>query len=132
MVNALFERSPPRIPPKNGWLKSAPSTLMFELIPRWPEKESCPRDGSTCTVGVSVMKSWNRRPLMGRFAIAVWSRVDVRTLLVVSSRGASLTTVTSSFTPPTPRETLRVMEEPTVTFAFRFTVWRPLISKLAS
>jgi hypothetical protein len=120
------------MPPKNGWLKSAPSTLMFELIPRWPEKESCPREGSTWTVGVKVMKSWKRRPLMGRFAIAVWSRVDVRTVLLVSTRGVSATTVTSSVTPPTPSETLRVTEEPTVTFAFRFTAWRPVISKVAS
>ena len=41
--------------------------LTFALIPRCPAKDSWPRLVSTCTVGVSVMKSWKRRPLIGRF-----------------------------------------------------------------
>ena len=101
---------------------------MLPLMPRWPEKESWPRWVSTCTVGVRVMKSWNRRPLIGRLAMAFWSRVEVRMLLLVSTSGDSLTTVTSSWTPPTPRVTLRVMVAPTVTAALRRADLRPLIS----
>jgi hypothetical protein len=67
-------------------LKSAPSTLMFELIPRWPEKESCPREGIDLHRRGQGDEVLEARPLMGRLAIAVWSRVDVRTVLVVSTR----------------------------------------------
>ena len=64
--------------------------------------------------------------------MAVWSSVEVRTLLLVSTSGASPTTVTSSFTPLTPRLTFKVTWDPTVTLALRLTDCRPFISKVAS
>ena len=42
------------------------------------------------------MKSWNRRPLIGRLSIASCGTVDVRTVAVVSTRGVAAVTVTFS------------------------------------
>ena len=72
--------------------------LTFELMPRWPANDSWPREVSTCTVGVNVMKSWNRRPLIGRFAIAFASTVVVRTVALLSMSGDAAVTVTVSAT----------------------------------
>ena len=131
-VNALFERSPPRMPPKNGWLKSAPSTLMLLLMPRWPANESWPRLGSTCTVGVAEMKSWKRRPLIGRFAIASRSTVVVRTVADVSTSGEPPATVTVSCTPPTCSCVLMVCVAPTLSTRLRRVVENPVSSAASS
>src|SRR5207245_2479746 len=64
-VKAVLERSPPRIPPKNGWLKSAPSTLMLALMPRCPESEICPRCVSIWSAGGRVPTLWLRREEQG-------------------------------------------------------------------
>ena len=127
-VKALFERSPPRMPPKNGWLKSAPSTLMLLLMPRWPANDSWPRLGSTCTVGVAEMKSWNRRPLIGRLAIASRSTVVVRTVAEVSTSGEPAATVTVSCTPPTWSCVLMVCVAPTLRTRLRRVGAKPVSS----
>jgi hypothetical protein len=69
---------------------------------------------------------------MGRLAIAVWSRVDVRTVLVVSTRGDSATTVTSSGHPAHASETLRVTVDADGDVGLALHRWRPLISKVTS
>ena len=70
-------------------------------MPRWPAKESWPREGSTWTVGVPVMKSWKRRPLMGRFAIASEFTVVECVVAPVSTSGEPTVTLTVSVTAPT-------------------------------
>ena len=96
-------------------------------MPRWPASEICPREVSTWAVGVRLTKSWNRRPLIGRFAMAVESSVVLRVSLVVSTRAAAPSTVTASATPATPNRRSTVTLEPTVTTtAGRLTVWKPV------
>ena len=73
--------------------------LMLPLMPRCPASDICPRSGSTCAVGVRETKSWNRRPLIGRFEIAWLSRVTSDVSVVVSTTEVSAVTVTSSATP---------------------------------
>ncbi len=100
--------------------------LTFALMPRWPASESWPRCGSTCTVGVSVTKSWNRRPLMGRAEMVASSTVEVRTEEVVSTAVTPPSTVTASWMVPTFRDMLIVSCEPTVTLIpVCFAGWKP-------
>src|SRR5262249_60985611 len=82
---ATLGRSPPRWPPKKGWLKSAPSILMLLLMPRAPPKLSWLRSFSWYTPGVKKAKSKNLRPLSGRFD--TWF---VSTTLLASEREVSI------------------------------------------
>ena len=61
-------RWPPRCSPKNGLLKSAPSTEMLLAIPFWPLMVSSSPSGpcTMLTPGVSLVKSRKLRPLLGR------------------------------------------------------------------
>ena len=107
--------------------------LTLVLIPRWPAIESWPLCGSTCTVGVSVTKSWNRRPLIGRFPMAVSSSVDVRTDELVSTAVAPPSTVTASWIPPTLSAVFTLTSDPTVTLmALCFAGWKPVRDAVTS
>ena len=70
---------------------------------------------STCAVGVSVTKSWKRRPLIGRLAIAEALIVLVVFELLVSTPDTRLVTVTFSATPATGSAMFTLKFEPTVT-----------------
>src|SRR5258707_19030 len=67
IVNALFERSPPRMPPKNGWLKSPPSPLMSELLPGGPGQHASlgVRDASVHLTGRRLRLRVGGRPEQG-------------------------------------------------------------------
>ena len=68
-------RWPPRCSPKNGLLKSAPSTEMLLEMPFWPLIDSSSPSGpcTMVTPGVSLVKSRKLRPLFGRPSTAFWS-----------------------------------------------------------
>ena len=91
-------------------------------MPRWPAKESWPREGSTCTVGVPVMKSWKRRPLIGRFAMASEFTVVVCVVADVSTSGEVTFTLIVSVTPPTCSVVSIVSTPPTFSSIVRSTV----------
>ncbi len=49
----------PNVPPKNPLSKSMPSSVVFVLIPRWPETRTVPRlSGSLRVSGVRRTRSW--------------------------------------------------------------------------
>ncbi len=78
------------------------------------------------------MKSWKRRPLIGRFLIAISSTVVVRTVALVSTSGDSFVTVTVSVTAPTCIVVFTVSVAPTVRMRLRFVVVKPGSSTLRS
>ena len=90
-------RWPPRCSPKNGLLKSAPSTEMLLWIPFWPLIDSSSPSGpwTVVTPGVILVKSRKLRPLLGRSSIAFASMRTDPSARVVSTTGASAVTVTS-------------------------------------
>ena len=65
-------------------------------------------------MGVSVTKSWNRRPLIGRLDIAWLSSVTSDVSVVVSTAEVAAVTVTSSATPASVSVKLIVRLAPTV------------------
>jgi len=78
------------------------------------------------------MKSWKRRPLIGRFAIASTSTVVVRTVAEVSTSGDPAATVTVSCTPPTCSWALMVWVAPTLSTRVRFVGAKPVSSDTMS
>src|SRR5581483_6615290 len=90
------------------------------LMPRWPTIEICWRCDSTSAAGVSVAKSWKRRPFSGMLATIVESTNAAASWRVVSM--ASAATVTSSVRPPTAsvKFTSAVRPTPTSTCAVVF------------
>ena len=91
-------RWPPRCSPKNGLLKSAPSTEMLLWMPFWPLMVSSSPSGpcTMVTPGVSMVKSRKLRPLLGRPFMAASSMRSAPSVRVVSITGASPVTTISS------------------------------------
>ncbi len=78
------------------------------------------------------MKSWKRRPLIGRFLIARSPIVVLRTVAPVSITGTAAVTVICSCTPPTDICGLMVSVAPTVNWRERLKVWNPCSSDVRS
>ena len=115
MLKVKAGRCPPRCSPKNGLLKSAPSTEMLFWIPFWPFTVSSAPSGP-CTMetpGVSSVKSRKLRPLLGSPSIACSLMRSAPSARVVSTTGASPVTTTSSWTDETLSVTGRWMDCPT-------------------
>ena len=93
-------RWPPRCSPKNGLLKSWPSTEMLLWIPFWPLIESSSPSGpcTTVTPGVSLVKSRKLWLAFGRFCTAFSSIMVVPAVRLVSTTGASPVTLISCCT----------------------------------
>ncbi len=93
-------RCPPRCSPKNGLLKSAPSTETLFAMPFWPLTLIMSPSGP-CTIvtpGVSCMNERKFRPLFGNPATACSLMRVVCSDRVVSTTGESAVTVTSCCT----------------------------------
>ncbi len=114
-LNVNGGRWPPRCSPKNGLLKSAPSTEMLFAIPFWPLTVISSPSGpwTTETLGVSLAKSRKLRPLLGRLSTAfssIWVEPSVR---VVSMTGLAAVTLTSWVTAETFIVRVRLTDWPT-------------------
>ena len=90
-LNVNAGRWPPRCSPKNGLLKSAPSTETLFWMPFCPLTVSSSPSGpwTVETPGVSFVKSRKLCPLLGRFSTALWSMRVVPSMRAVSMTGAS-------------------------------------------
>ena len=98
MLKVNAGRWPPRCSPKNGLLKSAPSTMTLLLMPFWPLIDSSSPSGpwTMVTPGVSLVKPRKLRPSLGspsieRSSMRIWLSVRL-----VSISGAASVTVISS------------------------------------
>src|SRR5512136_1951369 len=114
-LNVNGGRWPPRCSPKNGLLKSAPSTDTLLAIPFWPLIVISSPSGpwTIDTLGVSFAKSRKLRPLLGRLATSfslIWVEPSAR---VVSITGLAAVTSTSWLTAATCRANLRLIDCPT-------------------
>ncbi len=96
-LNVNAGRWPPRCSPKNGLLKSAPSTETLLWMPRWPPMLRTSPSGPcvTATLGVSVVRLRKLRPLFGKpLTVSASSAVD-DCERVGSTSNASALTVTA-------------------------------------
>ena len=118
-LNVNAGRWPPRCSPKNGLLKSAPSTETLFWIPFWPLIESSSPSGPWTieTPGVSFVKSMKFRPLFGSDRTASVSIRVVPSGRVVSTTGFSAVTRTSSALAASLIVTATFTDWPTETFS---------------
>ena len=92
-------RCPPRCSPKNGLLKSAPSTMKLLKMPRWPAMFSSSPSGpcETDAPGVSSVRFTKLRPSLGRPSTTSSStRCALVTPVVSTGEGRLAATLTVS------------------------------------
>ena len=97
-LNVNAGRCPPRCSPKNGLLKSAPSTDTLLWMPRWPATVSSSPSGpcTIATLGVSNVRLMKLRPLFGRPVTAAASSGVAAADWVTFTTGCVASTVTAA------------------------------------